>query len=258
MLLAYCDYCIIFHKKESEIDNLIDSKRNPKDNALESFILNVEDDYAGFLGIDTKRHKDSTIELTKLGLTKRILNALNLNDDDVHTRLEPAAQNPLGKDESGPPRKESWSYPSVVGMMLYLASNSRPDIAHAVHQCARFNHCPRLCHEVAIKRIARYLKGTSHKGLIMKLSDKLEFEMYANADFASLWNAEDRDVTISVKSRTGGIITLSDVPVSCTSKLQTEIATSTVHAEYIALSTTMRDLIPIKATLDDLRKGQYR
>ena len=92
----------------------------------------------------------------------------------------------------------------------------------------------------------------------MKLSDKLEFEMYANADFASLWNAEDRDVTISVKSRTGGIITLSDVPVSCTSKLQTEIATSTVHAEYIALSTTMRDLIPIKATLDDLRKGQYR
>ena len=100
MLLAYCDDCIIFHKKESEIDNLIDSMRNPKGNSLESFILNVEDDYAGFLGIDIKRHKGGAIELTQLGLTKRILNALNLNDDDVHTRLEPAAQNPLGKDES--------------------------------------------------------------------------------------------------------------------------------------------------------------
>ena len=63
----------------------------------------------------------------------------------------------------------------------------------------------------------------------MKPSDKLELEIYADADFAGLWNAEDRDEPISVKGRAGGIIILSGVPVSWTSKLQTEIATSTMH-----------------------------
>ena len=38
------------------------------------------------------------------------------------------------------------------------------------------------------------------------------------------------------------------------SKLQNEIATSTLHAEYVALSTGMRDLIPIADTLNELCK----
>jgi hypothetical protein len=252
MLLAYCDDCIIFHKKEDVIDDLIESMRNPKDKSLERFILNVEDDYAGFLGIDIKRHDDGTIELVQTGLIDRILKALNLDNDDVTVRLEPAAKEALGKNEDGPPRKESWSYPSLIGMMLYLASNSRPEIAFAVHQCARFNHCSRLCHEAAVKRIARYLKGTRNQGFIMKPNDKLELEMFADSDFAGLFNVESKDDPVSVRSRTGAVITLSGVPVTWSSKLQTEIATSTMHAEYIALSTAMRDLIPITNTLNDI------
>jgi hypothetical protein len=252
MLLAYVDDCILFHKTEEGIDDVIESLRNPKQKSFDKFILNVEDDYAGFLGIDIRRNDDGTIELIQIGLIDRVLKALGLDDDDVTTRLEPAAKETLGKDEEGPPRKESWSYPSLIGMMLYLASNSRPDIAFAVHQCARFNHCPRLCHEVAVKRIARYLKGTRDHGFIMKPDSKLELEMFADSDFAGLWNAEDKDDPISVKSRTGSVITLSGVPVTWSSKLQTEIATSTMHAEYIALSTTMRVLIPINNVLNDI------
>ena len=36
------------------------------------------------------------------------------------------------------------------------------------------------------------------------------------------------------------------------SKLQTEIATSTMHAEYIALSTGMRELLPVKTILKEI------
>ena len=252
LLLAYCDDCIIFHKEERVIDELISSMRDPKDRNLEQFILNVEDDYAGFLGIDIKRYGDGTRELVQTGLIDRILKALSLDNDQVTTRLEPAGRKPLGKDEEGPPRKETWSYPSLIGMMLYLASNSRPDIAFAVHQCARFNHCPRLCHEVAVKRIARYLKGTRDKGFIMSPSHKMELELYADSDFAGLWDSESKDDRISVSSRTGAVIILSGVPVTWSSKLQSEIATSTMHAECIALSIAMRDLIPITNTLNDV------
>ena len=61
---------------------------------------------------------------------------------------------------------ESWAYPSIVGMLMYLDSNSRPDIQSATHQCARFTHCFKQSHANAIKRIVRYLLGTKDKGMI--------------------------------------------------------------------------------------------
>lgn len=255
IILVYVDDCIFFHKNEKMIDKCIDSlkKGNPKDKRFKQLLLDVEADYAGFLGIDIHKNKDGSIELLQTGLIDRIIKAVNLNHDDVTIRLEPAAKEPLGKDENGPPRREDWSYPSLVGMLLYLSSNSRPDIAFAVNQAARFNHCPRLCHETAIKRIARYLKGTRNRGLIIHPNkDDLNIELYADADFAGLWNVENSDDPICVRSRTGFVITLGGVPITWNSKLQTEIATSTMHAEYIALSTSMRELIPIQNLMDDV------
>ena len=74
----------------------------------------------------------------------------------------------------------------------------------------------------------------------------------ANAEevFAKL--VKDKNDPVCVKSRTGSVITLSGVPVTWSSKLQTEIATSTMHAEYIALSTSMRELVPIRNALNDI------
>jgi hypothetical protein len=123
---------------------------------------------------------------------------------------EPASKEPLPKDEKGPPRKEYWSYPSLVGMLLYLSGNSRPEIAFAVNQCARYNHCPRLKHEQAIKRIGRYLKGTSENGMIIDPNEDLKLEMFADADFAGLWGFEEKDDPSSVKSRSGILITLGN------------------------------------------------
>ena len=44
-------------------------------------------------------------------------------------------------------------------------------------------------------------------------------------------------------SRTGYVITYVEFPVLCCGKLQTEIALSTIEAEYIALEQAMRNII---------------
>ena len=79
----------------------------------------------------------------------------------------PSETTPLSKDSDGEPCQEEWNYRSVVGMMLYLAGCSRPDISYAVHQCTRFSHGTKHSYEVTIKQTARYLKGTRDKGIIM-------------------------------------------------------------------------------------------
>ena len=72
-------------------------------------------------------------------------------------------------------------------MMLYLASNTRPDISFAVHQCARFTQNTKVSHETSVKRIYRYLQGTEDNGLVFNPSKTLVVDFYADADFAGLW-----------------------------------------------------------------------
>ena len=64
--------------------------------------------------------------------------------------------------------KRDWpnSYASVIGMMLYLASNKIPDIPFAVHQCSQFTHNTKASHETAVKRICWYLQGTKDNVIV--------------------------------------------------------------------------------------------
>jgi Reverse transcriptase (RNA-dependent DNA polymerase) len=251
--LCYVDDCLFFGAQQEMIDSVLEDLQNPKDASLRRMLLQRESDVAGFLGIQMKRQDDGSIELTQTGLIDRILNVLGL--EDARTSSIPADTKTLGKSVNSESTKESWSYSSVVGMLMYLCSNSRPDITFAVHQCARFTHCTRRVHEQAVKRIARYLRGTKDKGMIIKPNGDLKLDCYADADFAGLWNSEGATDSSCVKSRTGFVITFGDVPLVWQSKLQTEIALSTLEAEYIALSTSMRTLIPLRALVAEVCNG---
>ena len=123
----------------------------------------------------------------------------------------------LGKNEEDDAAMERWSYASVVGMLLCLASNSRPDI-------------------------------------VIKPSQKIMMDLYADTDFAGLWNAEDLNDPICTKSRTGILLTIGNVPLLWKSKLQTETALGTMESEYIALSQGMRELVSMRTLFDEIIK----
>ena len=75
---------------------------------------------------------------------------------------------PLGTYKNGSKAKRDWPnpYASVIGILLYLASNTIPDIFFAVHQCDWFTHNTKASHETSVKRICRYLQGTKENGLV--------------------------------------------------------------------------------------------
>ena len=67
--------------------------------------------------------------------------------------------------------------------------------------------------------------------------------------FGGLFSVEDKQDPIRVKSCTGYVIMYRGSSLMWVSKMQTQIALSTMEAEYIALSQSMRDLIPIREVL---------
>lgn len=140
-------------------------------------------------------------------------------------------------------------------MMLYLQGHTRPDISFAVNQCARYAFRPKKIHEDALKRIGRYLLGTRDKGIFMVPDNTLQIDCYVDADFAGLWGYEERDDPTCVKSRSGYLFMIGGCPIYWRSKLQSEISLSTMMSEYIALSTAMRDLIPLRHIVLDICRG---
>ena len=217
------------------------------------FELRDEGEAGDFLGIRIEKLGPRKFNLTQTGpLINKVLKAANMTDcNSVGT---PAVTTALGSDKDGDPFSKDWEYATVLGMLMYLASNSRPEIAYAVHQCARFTHAPHNSHVVAIKRILRYLQGTRDKGLIFNPSTSLQVDCYVDAaDFVGLWSIEDEQDPVSVKSRTGFLLMFMNCPLLWVSKLQTQIALSTMEAEYIALSASMRELIGTREIIKEIQ-----
>ena len=244
--LVYVDDCLFFSSTKDLLDETI---QDLKDADME---LNREDDVAGFLGVLLKRNEDGTVTLSQTGLIKRIVDALGLAS--ANGTKTPAQKAALPRDQDGEEYAETFNYASVVGMMMYLACNSRPDIAFAVHQCARHTHRPTGLHAKYLKQIGRYLQGTKDKGMTISPSrgGELHLECYADADFAGLWGQEDVHDSHCVRSRTGYIIMINKCPILWKSQLQTEIAMSTMEAEYVALSAACRDVIPLVRLTSEL------
>ena len=57
-------------------------------------------------------------------------------------------------------------YANAIGSLMYAMICTRPDLAYVVSMVSRYMHNPGKKHWSAVKWIFRYLKGTSHVGLV--------------------------------------------------------------------------------------------
>ena len=115
---------------------------------------------------------------------------------------------------------------------------------HSTPMC-KIHTQPKVSHGNAVKRICHYLQGPKTKGMILCPSKQLTIDCFVDADFARQWNVEDQEDPQCVKLHTRYILMVGNCQVHWVSQLQSEVAISTMEAEYIALTTAMQDLIPL-------------
>ena len=246
VIIIYVDDAIICGLNQHDINLLIESIKS-------EFNLTDEGDFHTFLGIDMRINLNGMFELIQPHLIDKALYILGLRPDSnpCHT----PADRLLHRDASGKERESQWSYRTVLGIFNYIAMTTRPDISFAVSQCARFAENPKQSHEQALKRIGRYLLKTKERGLIINPNEECLLKCFVDADFAGLWKVEDPEDKKSATSRTGFVLTYAGIPITWCSKLQSLIALSTTEAEYMALSQSMRELLPTQELLRDLSKA---
>ena len=143
-------------------------------------------------------------------------------------------------------------YRSVIGKLNFLEKSTRPDISVSVHQCARFSERPKRSHAEAVERIGRCLLATKGKGLLIRPNELKYFECWVDADFSGNWRPQDaHNDPMTAKSRSGWMVHFARVPITWASKIQTVTALSTTEAEYIARSTSLREVIPLMGMLKE-------
>ncbi|GKE25787.1 retrotransposon protein, putative, ty1-copia subclass [Tanacetum coccineum] len=147
----------------------------------------------------------------------------------------------LDEDLQGKP-VDPTHYRGMIGSLMYLTS-SRRDLVFFVCMCARYQANPIEKHLHAVKRIFRYLKGTSNMGLWYSKDTGITLTTYANADHVGCQDTR--------RSTSGSAQFLGDKLVSWSSKKQKSTAISSTEAEYIALSGCCAQILWMRSQLTD-------
>jgi hypothetical protein len=89
------------------------------------------------------------------------------------------------------------------------------------------------------------------QGMVYRPNRTKGLECYVDANFAGNFHPSDPERT-SCLSRSGYIIMYNNCPIIWASKLQTSVALSTCEAKYVAMSTALREVIPLMRLLDTI------
>ena len=251
LLILYVDDACLILPSEGRILDKIKSLRSEYD-------LTDEGPLNDYLGTRFNKRPDGSVELTQPRMIQRILEIVSLHQTETRVKThDTPAVSVLQTSTEDKPRAQKWHYRSAVGCLSYLQAMVRPDITMAVQQCARYNNAPMRSHEEAVKRICRYLLKTKDRGLILKPDKSKGLECYVDADFAGAWSKHSSHDPKSVHSRTGFCIFYAGCPILWKSKVQSIIALSTTEAEYIALSSALREVIAIIHLLEELTRYNF-
>lgn len=140
----------------------------------------------------------------------------------------------------------SSQYRQLIGSLMYLMLGSRPDLCFAVSYFSRFQDCANQTHWNSLKRVLRYLKGTSSYELVYtRNTDAIPIRGFVDSDWAN--DLDDR------RSTSGYLFEVYGNTVCWTTKKQGLVAVSTTEAEYIAAASAVAEAMWFKKLFTDVQ-----
>ena len=130
-------------------------------------------------------------------------------------------------------------YQSIVGALLYCATQTRPDVAFAVGYLCRAMGKPTPAMLSEATRVLCYLHRTRHLGLRFT-ADQRDLEGFSDSD----WGVKH--------STTGYVFRFNSAAISWASKKQASVALSSCEAEIMAASEAAKEAVFLSAYLDEL------
>lgn len=206
-----------------------------------SFELKCLGNIQNYLGIQVFRDINGTFSIDQSHYITTIASEFNLeNCKSAKFPLDPGYH----KLEDKNFLENNTKYRKLIGMLLYVSTNSRPDISAAVGILAQRVAKPRELDLTEALRIVRYLMSTKELKLILfKSTDTSSLQAFADSDWA-----EDRETR---KSISGVICKMFGAPISWSSRKQNIVSTSTTESEFYALSEAVKEIQFLKNVIED-------
>ncbi|CAD6959509.1 unnamed protein product, partial [Tilletia caries] len=195
---------------------------------------------AWVLGVSIERREEGAL-LSQSAYIKSLAKKFGQeNGRKTYTPLPPDL--PTREGEPFPDRQ---LYHTIVGMLLWVGIATRGDVAFAAGYLGRHSAAPTYEHWDMALRVVRYLDTTHDVGLYFaKNTVAKHLEGWSDADYAG-----DRDTR---RSTTGYAFKVFGALVSWGARRQDIVATSTVHAEYVAMAESARENAYLRTLLSDL------
>ncbi|XP_075086230.1 secreted RxLR effector protein 161-like [Nicotiana tabacum] len=194
------------------------------------------------LGVNIRRDcSKKLLSLSQETYIKTILEHFRMNNcksmDTPIARGETLSLEMHPKTENEKEDMSRVPYSSVVGSLMYAMMCTRPDICYAVVLVSRYQYNPGRDHCKVVKRIFRYLKGTTDYSLCYSRND-LYLRGYTDVDWAG--DRKDR------KLISGYSFLLNGGAISWKSKKQTCTSLSMMEAEFVACASAVQEVVWLK------------
>jgi hypothetical protein len=151
--------------------------------------------------------------------------------------------------DSGPLVDDVSQFRSIAGALQHLIF-TRPDITYAVQQICLHMHDPQEPHLTAIKRILRYLQGTTDYGLLLCRSSSSDLVVYTDADWVGCLDTR--------RSTSDYAVFLGDNLVFWSAKRQTVVSRSSGEAEYRDVANDVAEATWLRQLLHELQTPPSR
>ena len=127
------------------------------------------------------------------------------------------------------------SFRSLLGHLMWLANQTRPDILNVVRAAARYLHAPKRLHWQAAMHVLMYVRLTIGITFQRGMVGGDRMKLFVDSDFAS--KATDR------RSVSGAVIMFPGVCVMYLCSTQKSVALFSMEVEYVAMADGMKEAI---------------